>query len=220
MPETLPEQYRKLVSLRKECRLCVPALTNPAVGEAGTYDSAHIGPWSSWHGKFNPELMIIGQDWGDTNCFRRQRGREDPNSPTNKILTDLVRLIGLEMDAVFLTNAILCLKEGGLQAPVKQAWFRNCGERFLKPTIEIVNPRVLVTMGECAYRSVEVIFCLPHVAFKDAVSDVEGFMVFDSVRLFPVYHCSPRILNTHRRWPKQQEDWARIRRALPGQSVG
>jgi uracil-DNA glycosylase family 4 len=128
-----------------------------------------------WHGKLNPELMIIGQDWGDTKCFAKQRGMENPNSPTNKALTDLIHLIGLNLDAIFLTNAILCLKSGGLQAPVKLEWFTNCGIHFLKATIEVVNPKILVTMGEHAYRSVEMLFNLPRVPFRRAVDNRQGF---------------------------------------------
>lgn len=213
MAETTSDAYLRLVRSRKECRLC-ESLTNPAVCEAGIYDSDHIGPWSSWHGRFNPELMIIGQDWGDTTSYRTQRGIEDPNGPTNQTLADLVRLIGLDMDEVFLTNAVLCLKEGGDQAPVREEWFRNCGERFLKPTIEVVNPRVLVTLGERAYRSVEVLFDLPRIEFRQAVGNVEGFMLSERLRLFPMYHPSRRILNTHRCLAEQQQDWSRIKPAL------
>jgi len=172
---TLPSAYVDLVRSRKECRLCEPlGLTNPAVCEDGNYDVDHIGPWSRWHGRFSPELMVIGQDWGDTKCFTKQRGTENPNSPTNNVLTDLVRLIGLDMDAIFLTNAVLCLKNDGLQAPVKQEWFINC-ETYLRKTIEVVNQKILVTLGECAFRSVCRIFGLPHVLFRQAVCNTEGF---------------------------------------------
>jgi uracil-DNA glycosylase family 4 len=214
MVGTPPDTYCRLVLSRKECRLCEPGLTNPAACEAGAYDSDDIGPWSRWHGKFNPKLMIVGQDWGDTECYKRQLGKEDPNSPTNKVLTDLVRLIGLEMDAVFLTNAILCLKDGGLQAPVRKEWFRNC-EHFLKQTIEIVNPKVLVTLGNHAYQSVERIFGLPRMeSFEQAVDRLEGFRLPHGIRLFPVYHCSRRIQNTHRPLAQQKNDWLRIKPAL------
>lgn len=215
MAATPPDIYARLVQSRKECRLCESlGLTNPAACEGGIYDSDNLGPWSSWHGKLNPRLMIIGQDWGDTKCYRKQRGIEDPNSATNKKLTYLVGLIGLDMDSVFLTNAVLCLKEGGAQAPVRQEWFRNCGEQFLKRTIEIVNPRVLVTLGECSFWSLRELFQLPRISFRKAVDKVDGFNLPDRKRLFPVYHCSCRILNTHRPLAQPEKDWARIKRAV------
>jgi uracil-DNA glycosylase family 4 len=216
MAETPPDTYLDLVRDRKKCHRC-ESLTNPAVCEA-IYDSDHIGPWSSWHGTFNPQLMIIGQDWGDTATYRRQLGKELPEkSPTDQTLAALVGLIGLDMDAVFLTNAVLCLKEGGAQARVRTKWFRNCGKPFLKPTIEIVNPRVLVTLGVHAYRSVEKLFGLPHVEkFREAVCNVEGFILLERIRLFPMYHPSPVFRNRRRPLPEQQQDWSRIKPALSG----
>jgi DNA polymerase len=93
---------------------------------------------------------------------------ENPNSPTNKVLTDLVRLMGLDMDAIFLTNAVLCLKKDGLQAPVKQEWFMNC-ESYLRKTIEVVNPKILVTLGDRAFRSVCRISGLRQVSFVTTI---------------------------------------------------
>jgi len=34
------------------------------------------------------------------------------------------------------------------------------------------------------------------------------------VRLFPVYHCSPRVLAATRKWDEQRADWRRIGVAL------
>jgi hypothetical protein len=61
---------------------------------------------------------------------------------------------------------------------------------------------------------VEVFFHLPRVPFKQAVGNVEGFMLLERFRLFPVYHCGRRMLNTHRPLAEQQKDWLRIERAL------
>jgi hypothetical protein len=52
-------------------------------------------------------------------------------------------------DGLFLTNAILCLKDGGLQATVESAWFSNY-QKFLHQLIEIVCPMVVVGLGERA----------------------------------------------------------------------
>jgi hypothetical protein len=86
-----------------------------------------------WQGNLNAELVIVGQDWGDTRYFLTNRGREAARNPTNEILVKLLRSIGIEIAApgagtsgggrCFLTNAALRLKQGGLQAKVDPEWF-------------------------------------------------------------------------------------------------
>ena len=75
-------RYEQLVECRKTCSLC-SALENPSRCEQGQYDSPHIGPWSQWQGHLNAELMVVGQDWGDTNYFIKNQGLEAKRNPTN-----------------------------------------------------------------------------------------------------------------------------------------
>lgn len=85
--------------------------------------------------------MIVGQDWGDTRYFTSNAGRDVERNPTNETLRRLLALIGIDIPAptaadadgalVFMTNAVLCLKDGGMQAKVRPEWFANCGSGFL-----------------------------------------------------------------------------------------
>jgi uracil-DNA glycosylase len=114
---------------------------------------------------------------------------------------------------VFLTNAILCLKSGGLQAKVVPDWFVNCGNAFLGPTVELVRPRVVVTLGQLAYQAVCRVFRLRPMKFREAV-ETDAIELKPGCLLVPVYHCGARILNTHRPLLKQKVDWVRVRRAM------
>ncbi|MEO8593832.1 MAG: uracil-DNA glycosylase family protein [Candidatus Solibacter sp.] len=116
--------------------------------------------------------------------------------------------------AVFMTNAILCLKEGGMQAKVQPQWFADCGIGFLKPTIDLISPSVVVTLGERACKAMAAVYELPRMAFRAAVEMPEGLMLASGTRCFPMYHCGARILNTHRPMDAQLRDWQRVRRAL------
>lgn len=115
---------------------------------------------------------------------------------------------------IFLTNAILCLKDGGMQAKVRPEWFANCGARFLRPTIDIIAPKVVVTLGEWAYRATTAAYGVPRIPFRKAVEQSEGFRLEDGITCVPVYHCGARILNTHRPMERQLKDWERAGRAL------
>lgn len=152
---TKQERYAALVRKRKQCHLC-DGLRNPAEDDLAVFDSDEIGPWSRLHGDLDAELLIIGQDWGDVRYYITNRGLDDFRNPTMRTLERLLSEIGLEVSLttydkgqlrVFLTNAVLCLKEGGLQAKVKPEWFNNCGAHFLRRQIEIIAPRVAVALG-------------------------------------------------------------------------
>jgi DNA polymerase len=215
------QAYEVLVTDRKACRRCA-GLENPAVVEGGQYDSAHIGPWSRWQGNLAARLMIVGQDWGDTRYFRQYAGREGPRNPTNENLRKLVQSIGIDISppehrqesgVVFLTNAILCLKAGGLQGPVKRDWFRNC-YGFLRAEIALIRPAVVVGLGQLAYESVLNAFGIPPAAFRAAVEAPEGIRLPTGAIALAVYHCGSRILNTHRGFAAQLQDWRRVAAAL------
>jgi len=216
-------RYKQLVECRKRCSLC-SALENPSRCEQGTYDSRHIGPWSQWQGHLNAELMVVGQDWGDTNYFIKNQGLEAERNPTNNMLRELLESIGIDVGSphdcrsdgqVFLTNAILCLKtNGGLQGNVKKEWFSNCGRAFLRPLIEIVEPKVVVCLGERAWSSVTAAFDQPTGRFRASVENPRGVQIMDGAVAMAVYHCGARILNMHRRRQQQFRDWQRIGNVL------
>jgi uracil-DNA glycosylase len=113
-----------------------------------------------------------------------------------------------------MTNAILCLKDGGMQAKVRHEWFANCGNRFLRPTIDLIAPKVVVTLGERAYCAVMAAYGTPQIPFRKAVERPDGFRLADRTTCVPVYHCGARILNTHRPYGRQVCDWKRVLAAL------
>jgi hypothetical protein len=141
--------------------------------------------------------VIVGQDWGDTQYFIKNKGHDLASNRTSETLRRLLGSIGIDVAApvatdtgggtAFMTNAILCLKQGGMQAAVRPEWFAACGVRFLRPTIDLIEPKAV---------------------------EPDGFRLTDTPTCFPVYHCGDRILNTHRKLAAQVRDWARVGRAL------
>ena len=173
------QQYAELVEQRKACRACYEGkpdsgLINPA--EYPSFDSTQIGPWSVWQSDLNADLLIIGQDWGDKKTFEKIQGKneESPDKyifPTDENLVEFLRMIDIEVGhplkepkpraPVFFTNAVLCLKTGSMTAVVKDEWRQECGKRFLRRLIEIVHPKLVITLGEVAYRSVAELYGKP-----------------------------------------------------------
>jgi len=217
-------RYDALVSARKLCRRC-DGLANASEICDGILDSAEIGPWTCWLGDLHACVMVVGQEWGDQRAFEKQQGRDLPSNATNKMLRRLLASIGVEVpevgvascpSGVFLTNAALCFKGQGCQGPVRPEWFELCSGSFLRPQIEIVGPRVVICLGERAYRAVMSAYKLPlSVSFRAAVEG-PGTPLGGGPIAFAVYHCGRRILNTHRREEQQVKDWRRIATTLSG----
>ena len=110
----------------------------------------------------------------------------------------------------FFTNAILCLKTGGLQGRVEPRWFESCGVRFLRRTIDTVSPRAVVGLGVHATTAICGAYEIkPPRRFAVAVADV-GIALPGGPTLFPRYHCGARSTNMNRSREKQDEDWRRI----------
>jgi uracil-DNA glycosylase family 4 len=214
--------YSELVKARKSCNLCV-GLTNPSKVLNGAYDSKQIGPWSRWQGNLNSKILIVGQDWGGISFFENNMGLEPLRNKTNDTLVQLLNSIGITVKLpngrdtigeVFLTNAILCLKDGNLQAPVQSQWFTTCGKRFLRPLIDLMCPKILIALGEMAYSAICNIYNIHKLPFKVSVEADKGSYLPGGTNLFPRYHCGARILNTHRPLKKQLTDWGKLKKYL------
>jgi hypothetical protein len=231
------ERYEALVRARKAYDPTPLGLVNPAAVEAGRYDSDEVGPWTRWAGDLDADLMVVGQDWGGVPYFVANRGFDQPGNPTNDALAQLLARIGRPLPTlptpnqnaeaqqrhrrcgVFLTNASLWLKSGGLSAPVKGTWFREAAAPFLLEQIAIVQPRVVVALGACAYRAILHAYEIPVPSgpHRNVVNAREGVPLDGtgcSTLLFGVYHCGAKIQRTLRPLVEQRRDWDRIAQAL------
>jgi uracil-DNA glycosylase len=65
-------------------------------------------------------------------------------------------------------------------------------------------------LGQRAYESVLRIYDLKPLVFRQAVDGHQPIVLSNGVSVFAVYHCSRRILNTHRDMRQQQRDWQYI----------
>jgi uracil-DNA glycosylase family 4 len=215
--------YLELVEKRKECGLCGTALTNPSRCEGGVHDNTgHIGPWTQWQGNLHADLMLIAQDWGGTEYYIQYRGKEEDTNITNKRVCELLTSIGVSIELpnrdgermLFFTNAVLCFRPGLLTTgpQIKSRCFTNCSTAFLRPQVELVNPKVVVTLGRMAYRSLMTAYGKkPKERMREAVT--EAVELTEGTCLVPVFH--PGNNGTRSRsFENQKQDWQRVRNAL------
>lgn len=118
----------------------------------------------------------------------------------------LLEAAELDRDAIFVTNAVLCnpRDNSGRNAPPTRSELQNCSGH-LRETIFTVDPRIVVTLGAVALRSLETIepHCLTLTASVGQVHAWNGCL------LVPLYHPGPRAM-IHRPFPVQLEDYRRL----------
>src|ERR1035437_6692044 len=96
MKSPLVDPFRALIDARKSCRRCVQR--HPGRIHAGAlcdFDPDVVSYWSQWLGHPKPHLLIVGQDFGDVNYFRINKGHDEEGNETNINLLRLLRHIGL-----------------------------------------------------------------------------------------------------------------------------
>jgi len=175
-------EYRELVKKRRACDACMSIRVGKDGKNFRNQSSFHdvedadqIGNFSTWAHDLNAQVMIVGQDYCDAKTYLRDEGRiqkkpivdledvKEYSTETNYRLRLLVKQLVLELGSpslgsstsvVFLTNAILCMKPGEMSDPNPQKVYNNCGTNFLRPLIDLVRPKAMITLGVQATRSV------------------------------------------------------------------
>ena len=217
------DEYRELVAARKACRICVERSPG-RIRSCGDYpfDPEVVSHWEQWLGHKRPKLVVVGQDFGNVAYYERSRGRDEVGNQTNLNLQRCLAAAritvadppGLDPAApVFMTNSILCVKEGRMDAPILGSWVRSCTEAHLKPLLRYLRPPVVVGMGSRGWQAVRQAFALDNAPPQISKAVGDDWVAADGTRIFAVVHCGPLGL-TNRPWPQQLADWRRIGEAI------
>ena len=217
------DDYRALVEARKACRICVHR--NPGRIRSCAefdFDPDVVSHWEQWLGHKHPKILVVGQDFGNVDYFVRHRGRDEPHQKTNDNLQKLLAEAGIstrnppdrDPDApVFMTNSILCIKEGRMTEPILARWISSCTERHLTPLFRYLRPPVVVGMGSAGWRAVRQVFALHDAPRRISLAAGASWVVADGTRVFAVGHCGPLGMQ-NRPWPLQRADWRSIGEVL------
>lgn len=116
----------------------------------------------------------------------------------------LLQSAGLERQRVFITNAVLCNprdEKGNNSAPNNEE-VRNCS-LHLSILIDIIEPELIVPLGQCALRSLYYIEA-HQIKLRQ---DVRKTAKWGKYTLLPMYHPGPRAA-IYRSAADQKEDFA------------
>lgn len=224
-------EYKKLIAKRQTFKF-PQGLAN--YGDIGL-EIDHVDGLAAWHSDLDANIMLVCQDFADTKTLIKDNGKIEPEEGkfryrTNKNLTYLFK-DGLGIDLghpctpnknakLFFTNAIIGLKtEGGMQGKIKSEWASSSATNFLKPLIEIIKPKVIIALGQSPFQAIHSIYKgqitpdLPsNLPFKDYVG--KFFVTKDKTKIFPVYHCGVRAVNSFRKIEEQLVDWQNIKKHM------
>ena len=135
-------------------------------------------------GDVDAQIMFIGEAPG---AQEAETGRPFVGA-AGGVLDDLLASIGLDREAVYITNVVKDRPPDN-RDPRKAEIERYAP--FLRQQIEIIQPRVIATLGRFAMTFILKWFDLPHKGKK--IGDLHGQVLqaetsYDSVAVVPLYH--------------------------------
>jgi DNA polymerase len=122
----------------------------------------------------------------------------------------LIDHVGLKREDIFITNAVLCnpLAEGKNSRPTARE-IQNCSP-FLKTLLELIQPRLVVTLGGVGLEAVNRLW---RTSYR--LADSVGKILPDTpYPLLPLYHPSPRVIHWRRPMARQKRDYLLILKHL------
>jgi len=184
-------EFEHLTRQAAECITC-PNMVN---------QSAVLGPQN---GSIDSDILFVAEAPGRFGAGRTGVPFSGDKSGDN--FEALIAHIGLIRQDIFITNAVLCnpLANGNNRRPTAQE-INNCSS-YLKSVLELMQPRIVVTLGgvglEAINRILDTRYKLPEVIGKPQRTKC--------FTLLALYHPSPRVTNWKRPLSVQKRDFKKI----------
>ncbi len=164
---------------------------------------------SELNGSLNPKVFFIAEAPGRQGADRTRRPFYGDKSGEN--FQKFLDSIGLKREEIFITNAVMCSprKENGANRSPKKSEIRNCSA-FLRQIIQLLEPKVVATLGSVALEALKSIE-YHQISLKN---DIGNSFVWNERSLVPLYHPSPQVIASHRRFADQMRDFQTLKKLL------
>ena len=164
---------------------------------------------SRLNGSTAARIMFIGEAPGRKGADRTRVPFSGDQSGAN--FDRFLASIDLTRQQIFITSAALCnpRTDSGANRRPTQKELTNCSD-FLRRTIELIDPQVIVTLGSVALEALKRIQ-YHELNLKDSAAQIHTW--HDRV-LVPIYHPSPQVLASHRREAAQLQDYQVVAEAV------
>jgi uracil-DNA glycosylase family 4 len=194
--EAKEKQFVKLVAEASACTNC------PAMCERAAVLGRLNGP-------VDARVLFIGEAPGRKGADRTRVPFSGDQSGKN--FERFLASISLQRSEIFITSAALCnpRADSGANRRPRASEIRNCSG-FLRRTIELVEPAVVVTLGTVALEALRLL----HYHEFNLKHDAGRIRRWDGRLLVPLYHPSPQVLITSRDERTQLKDYQVVARAM------
>ncbi|HXM50228.1 MAG TPA: uracil-DNA glycosylase [Pyrinomonadaceae bacterium] len=198
-PISLEAKHERFTSLVAEASTCVNC---PAMCERAAVLSDLNGP-------VDARVMFIGEAPGRKGADRTRVPFSGDQSGKN--FERFLASINLPRSEIFITSAALCnpRADSGANRRPSASEIRNCSD-FLRRTIELVEPPVIVTLGTVALDALKPL----HRHEFTLKNDAARIRRWNGRLLVPLYHPSPQVLITSRDERAQLNDYQVVALAM------
>jgi len=185
-----------------------------------------VEPWAQWQGDLDARIVVVGQESCDPDTFIKVGGTVERYAgkyeyQANKNLAEYLASIGLDPghplspnkgNGVFFINAVMALKNGTMSSNFSGRWLEERREELLAPLLNILGPRIIVTIGTKATLTIGRLFGFPVGTHASMVAS-SPIRTSGGALVFPVYHTGGLGIR-NRSKVRQAEDWLRIKAYL------
>lgn len=194
----MTDAFTQLVSEAATCTRCPEMCGRSAV-------------LSELNGSPAAQVMFIGEAPGRKGADRTRVPFAGDQSGAN--FDRFLNSIDLPRSEIFITSAALCnpRSSSGANRRPTQKELANCSY-FLQRIIDVVNPRLIVTLGSVALEALKRIH-YHEFSLKISAATIQPW---GERMLVPIYHPSPQVLASHRREPEQLKDYQVVAQAIEG----
>ena len=195
-PNEKRKQFVELAAEAAACTLC------PAMCERAAVLSELNGP-------VHARVMFIGEAPGRKGADRTRIPFSGDQSGKN--FERFLASIGLTRSQIFITSAALCnpRKPSGANRRPSTGEISNCSD-FLRRTIALINPPLIVTLGGVALDALKAIH-YHELNLKEHAGRIHRW---NGRVLVPLYHPSPQVLITSRKEAAQLRDYRVVSRVI------
>lgn len=188
-----PRTYEELERIAEEIRKCArcplhETRTNAVPGEGG----------------FAKEILFIGEAPG--------RNEDEQGRPfvgkAGQILNELLDSIGLTREDIFITNIVKCRPPNNRDPAPEEV--KACTP-FLEMQIQVLKPKIIVTLGRHAWKWVCEHFGVPYESISRAHGKIyrTNTLLYGTITVMPMYHPAAAIYNKEL-LPALREDFKKI----------